>query len=57
MVLMLPIRCPPQAAAKSDFTKALTEGKPILDARYRYEYVDQDGLANEANAHIPAAIA
>lgn len=36
---------------KSDFTKALTEGKPILDARYRYEYVDQDGLANEANAH------
>lgn len=37
--------------AKSDFIKALTEGKPILDARYRYEYVDQDGLANEANAH------
>jgi hypothetical protein len=36
---------------KSDFTKALTEGKPILDARYRYEYVDQDGLANDANAH------
>ncbi len=41
----------PPAVAKSDFTKALTEGKPILDARYRYEYVDQDGLANEANAH------
>ena len=39
------------AAPKSDFTKALTEGKPIFDARYRYEYVDQDGLANEANAH------
>lgn len=37
--------------SKSDFTKALTEGKPILDARYRYEYVDQDGLANEADAH------
>jgi hypothetical protein len=39
------------AAPKSEFTKALTEGKPIFDARYRYEYVDQDGLANEANAH------
>ena len=41
----------PLAGAKSEFTKALTEGKPILDARYRYEYVDQDGLADEANAH------
>lgn len=39
------------AAPKSEFAKALTEGKPILDARYRYEYVDQDGLADEANAH------
>lgn len=38
-------------ASKSDFTKALTEGKPILDVRYRYEYVDQDGLAHDANAH------
>jgi len=40
-----------QPTVESDFTKALTEGKPIFDARYRYEYVDQDGLANEANAH------
>lgn len=40
-----------QPPVESDFTKALTEGKPIFDARYRYEYVDQDGLANEANAH------
>ena len=39
------------AAPKSDFTKALTEGKPIFDARYRYEYVDQDGLPNKANAN------
>lgn len=44
-----PVAAP--AAPKSDFTKALTEGKSIFDARYRYEYVDQDGLANEANAH------
>lgn len=39
------------AADKSDFTKALTEGKILFDARYRYEYVDQDGLAHDANAH------
>lgn len=36
---------------KSEFTKALTEGKVLFDTRYRYEYVDQDGLANNANAH------
>lgn len=36
---------------KSDFTKALTEGKVLFDARYRYEYVDQDGLAHNANAN------
>lgn len=41
----------PSPAAKSEFTRALTEGKPLLDARYRYEYVDQDGLANDADAH------
>jgi hypothetical protein len=40
---------PPET--KGNFTKALTEGKPLLDARYRYEYVDQDGLINDANAH------
>lgn len=38
------------AGSRSDFTRGLTEGKPIFDARYRYEYVDQDGLADEATA-------
>lgn len=37
--------------SKSEFTKALTEGKILFDARYRYEFVDQDGLAHDANAH------
>jgi len=46
-----PQPAPPAAEQKSDFTKAMTEGKVIFDMRYRYEYVDQDGLANEANAH------
>lgn len=41
----------PPAVEKSAFTKAPTEGKPILDTRYRYEHVDQDGLIDEANAH------
>jgi hypothetical protein len=36
---------------ESDFVKALTDGKLLLDARYRYEHVDQDGLAHDANAH------
>lgn len=40
---------PPET--QSEFTKALTGGKVLFDARYRYEYVDQDGLANEAHAH------
>lgn len=38
------------AESKSDFTKALTEGKVLFDTRYRYEYVDQDGLAKTADA-------
>lgn len=37
-------------AAKSDLAKALTEGKLLLDARYRYEFVDQYGLARDATA-------
>lgn len=36
---------------KSDFTKALTEGKVLFDARYRYEHVDQGGLAHDADAN------
>lgn len=35
---------------KSEFLKALTEGKVLFDTRYRYEYVDQDGLSHTANA-------
>lgn len=42
---------PAPADTQSDFARALSEGKLLFDARYRYEHVDQDGLANEANAH------
>ncbi|MDP6708285.1 MAG: alginate export family protein [Alphaproteobacteria bacterium] len=33
------------------FTGALVGGKPWLDARYRFEHVDQAGLPRDANAH------
>lgn len=36
--------------AATDFGDALTGGKVSLDMRYRYEFVDQDGIANEAKA-------
>jgi hypothetical protein len=39
------------AAADGDsFEDALTGGKASLSFRYRYEYVDQDGISNEAKA-------
>lgn len=38
-------------AVKSEFEKALMEGKPLFLSRYRYEYVDQDGLPEDAHAH------
>ena len=36
--------------AAEDFSNLLSQGKASLDARYRYEYVDQDNLLNNANA-------
>ncbi len=30
--------------------EAFLEGKPYIDVRYRFEYVEQDGLANDAEA-------
>jgi hypothetical protein len=38
------------ALAEEAFSKLFTEAKPILDARYRYEHVDQDNALNNANA-------
>ncbi|MGE0409538.1 MAG: hypothetical protein AB7P23_09795, partial [Amphiplicatus sp.] len=34
----------------SAFAKALSDSKPILDARIRYEHVSQDGIAEKADA-------
>lgn len=38
------------AAEPASFADALASGKPSLDLRYRYEHVDQDGIADDANA-------
>ncbi|WP_394233891.1 hypothetical protein [Pseudomonas anguilliseptica] len=38
------------ALAEEDFSKLFSEAKPILDARYRYEHVDQDNPLKHANA-------
>ena len=38
------------ALAEEAFANLFTQAKPILDARYRYEHVDQDNALNHANA-------
>ena len=41
---------PAHAMSYDDFVKAVKEGKSTLNFRYRYEFVDQDGIDEEANA-------
>ena len=40
----------PAAYSGENFIEALTKGKPSLSLRYRYENVDQEGLAKNAEA-------
>ncbi|WP_373387817.1 alginate export family protein [Pseudomonas alcaligenes] len=42
--------CSHAAFAAEDFSNLFTQGKPILDARYRFENVDQDNALRDANA-------
>lgn len=44
------LACASGAAAGEDFGKLIEDGKLILDARYRFEHVDQDNALNNANA-------
>ena len=39
------------ALAAEDISKLFLDGTPILDMRYRFENVDQDGIAADADAH------
>ncbi|WP_024888877.1 alginate export family protein [Luteimonas huabeiensis] len=41
----------PALASASGFSDVLTEGKPSLDLRYRYEHVHQDNALRDAQAH------
>jgi len=43
------------ALAAEDFGEALLGGKPIIDLRIRYEHVEQDGVANNADAYTGRA--
>ncbi len=40
----------PQARAEDELAAALTGGDAGVSVRYRYEFVDQDGIAKDANA-------
>jgi hypothetical protein len=41
----------PQTSYAQSLQEAIEASTPILNLRYRYEGVDQDGIANNANAH------
>lgn len=43
------------AVAQESAGEALLGGKPIIDLRLRYEHVEQDGVANNANAYTARA--
>ena len=38
------------ALAEENFSNLFRDAKPTLDARYRYEHVDQDNTLKHANA-------
>ena len=39
------------AQAGEDIRDLVLKGKPVLDLRYRFEFVDRDNLSEEAKAH------
>jgi hypothetical protein len=43
--------CASGAVQAEDFGKLIRDGKPTLDARYRFEHVDQAGRLDDAEAH------
>ncbi|MDH1338065.1 alginate export family protein [Ectopseudomonas oleovorans] len=48
--LLLASTVPAVAQAEEALANLFTQGKPILDLRYRYEHVDQDNALDPANA-------
>lgn len=43
------------AKADGTFSDFFEQGKPLIDVRYRFEHVEQDLIANDANAHTMRA--
>ena len=39
------------AAAEEDWRELYLGAKPVLDVRYRFEFVDQDGVPEDAKAN------
>lgn len=54
VLMALAVSSGPVGAAE-DLGEALIDGKPIIDLRIRYEHVEQDGVANNANAYTGRA--
>ena len=48
--LMLMAAMPTSQAVADPITEAIKNGEASLSARYRYEFVDQDGIPNDAHA-------
>ena len=44
VLLAMSMLCSATVHAGEDLIEALKEGKPYVDIRLRYEYVDQDGI-------------
>ncbi len=51
IVLGILLSIPTVAIAEEDIANLFLDGAPILDLRYRFEHVDQDGLSEDASAH------
>lgn len=55
LVLSVSVAAISSAHAGATLGEAITGGKPIIDLRARYEYVNQDGFAHDANAYTGRA--
>jgi hypothetical protein len=49
-LLSVGLFCSPAILAGENFSDLISDAKPILDLRYRYEHIDQDNALKHANA-------
>lgn len=55
LIAVLSAVSPTMSFAEDSFSEALLEGKFLANVRIRYEFVDQDGIAEDANAKTARA--